>query len=81
MFFKDQHPIWKWVGVLLIVILAWLTLDWIVFPVIGFLSSFCWAIAGFFAFVFRIFAYVFLVVAAIIGILMLIAWIIRQFLE
>ncbi|MGB3976546.1 MAG: hypothetical protein WBM02_05005 [bacterium] len=79
---KDQQTVLlKWLGIALIIILGLLALKYVVIPFIGWLFVVLWAISGVLAYIFKIFAFIFLFIAAGIGILMLIAWIVRQFLE
>ncbi len=79
---KDQQPtLLKWLGIALVIIFGLLALRYVVFPFIGWLFWVLWAISGVLAFIFKIFAFVFILIAAGIGILMLVAWIVRQFLE
>jgi len=77
----NHNPLWKWLGIAIVVILGLIALKFVVFPFLGWMSSCLWIIAGFFAVIFRVFAFIFLLVAAVIGVLMVIAWIIRQFME
>jgi len=77
----DYHPFWKWIGVILVVILGLFALKIIILPFACWFSGVLWGIAGLLAAIFKLFIYIFLLIAAAIGILMLIAWIIRQFME
>ncbi|MBN1296960.1 hypothetical protein JXA80_09280 [bacterium] len=78
---SHQHPFWKWMGILLVIILGLLALKYILFPVIGWLGGILWSVAGFLAVILKFFIFIFLFIAALIGLLMLAAWIIRQFME
>jgi hypothetical protein len=78
---KDQNQLLKWLGIALVIILGLFALKYVIIPFFGWLIVFIWAVSEVLAIVFKVFAFVFLFVTAIIGILMLIAWIIRQFLE
>ncbi|HPQ39858.1 MAG TPA: hypothetical protein PLV45_05745 [bacterium] len=78
---KDHHPFWKWMGILLVIILGLFALKFVIFPFIGWLGGIIWSISGFFAAILKFFIFIFLFIAAILGVLMLIAWIIRQFME
>lgn len=77
----DHHPFWKWMTIILIIILGIIALKYVIVPFIGWLGGILWSIAGFFAAILHFFIFVFLFIAAILGVLMLIAWIIRQFME
>lgn len=77
----NQNSFWKWLGIVFVIILGLFAMKIIVFPFIGWLSCILWSLAGFFAVILKLFIFIFLFIAAILGILMLIAWIIRQFME
>ena len=78
---SDHNPVWKWLGVILVVLLCLFALKIIVLPFFFWVSGLVWWIAGGIAVILKVFIYIFLLIAAVLGILMLIAWIIRQFIE
>jgi len=77
----DHNPFWKWLGIIFVIILGLFALKVVVVPFIGWLSCILWSMAGFFAAILKLFIFIFLFIAAVLGILMLVAWIIRQFME
>ena len=78
---KDRQAFLKWLGIVLVIILGLIALKFVIIPFIGWLIWLLWSMSGILAALFKFFVFIFLFIAAGIGILMLIAWIFRQFLE
>jgi len=69
----------KIIGYIVITLIALMLIIKIGIPLLGLLVNFIWSIAGLFSWVVKVVFFLILLVALIVGIIMLISWLVREF--
>ena len=76
---KSDTSVLKWFGIVLAVIIGLLIIVKIIFPLCGVGLGVLWGLSGIIAFLLRLGVFIALFIAAILGIIMLVSWLIREF--
>ncbi len=73
------HSLLKWFGIIIAVIVGVLILKVILLPLVGIVLNLLWGLSGIAAFILKIVIFVAFTIVSVLGVIMMISWVIREF--